>query len=105
MDSKEQRGSWLKPNKPNNSEKMKKAVAIKYDETMVAPKVIASGQGKVSERIEELGKEKEIKVIQDEKLVNELSRVDIGDSIPPDLYEVVAQLLVFIGDIDKYFKK
>ncbi len=105
MDSKEQKEKWLNPNKNSSDDKLKKAVAIKYDGSMVAPKVVASGQGKVAERIEELGKENKVQVIQDEKLVNELSRVDIGDNIPPDLYEVVAQLLVFIGDIDKYYKK
>ncbi len=86
-------------------EKLKKAVALKYDETMVAPKVVASGQGKVAERIEELGRKSDVQVVEDEKLVRELSRVDIGENIPPDLYEVVAQLLVFIGDVDKKYNK
>ncbi len=86
-------------------EKLKKAVALKYDETMIAPKVVASGQGKVAERIEELGVQNKVHVVQDEKLVKELTRVDIGDNIPPDLYEVVAQLLVFIGDVDKKYKR
>ncbi len=107
MDSKERRELWANTSKQSSIEKnkLKKAVAIKYDDSMVAPKVVASGQGIVAERIEELGKENKVQVIQDEKLVNELSRVDIGDNIPPDLYEVVAQLLVFIGDLDKYYKK
>ncbi len=89
----------------NKPEKLKKAVALKYDETMIAPKVVASGQGKVAERIEELAVQNKIHVVQDEKLVKELTRVDIGDNIPPDLYEVVAQLLVFIGDVDKKYKR
>lgn len=84
--------------------KMKKAVAIKYDSTMIAPKVVASGQGKVAERIEEIAVENKVQIVQDEKLVKELSRVDIGENIPPDLYEVVAELLVFISDIDKKSK-
>ncbi len=105
MDTKEQRDLWLNPKKSKDNEKTKKAVAIKYDESMVAPKVVGSGKGRVAERIEEIAKENKVQVIQDEKLVNELSRVDIGDNIPPDLYQVIAQLLVFIGDIDKYYKK
>ncbi len=87
------------------TEKRKQAVALKYDETMIAPKVVASGEGKVAERIEALAVENKIHVVQDEKLVKELTRVDIGDNIPPDLYEVVAQLLVFIGDVDKKYKR
>ncbi len=86
-------------------EKLKKAVALKYDTTMIAPKVVASGQGKVAERIEELAVQNKVHVVQDEKLVKELTRVDVGDNIPPDLYEVVAQLLVFIGDVDKKYKR
>ncbi len=107
MSSKERRELWGNTNNSNqkDKEKLKKAVAIKYDDSMVAPKVVASGKGEVAERIAEVAKENKIQVIQDEKLVNELSRVDIGDNIPPDLYEVVAQLLVFIADIDKYYKK
>ncbi len=83
----------------------KKAVAIKYDDTMIAPKVVASGKGHVAEKIMEIGQEKKIQVVEDAKLVEKLSKVDIGDNIPPELYEVVAQLLVFIGDLDRYYKK
>lgn len=83
----------------------KKAVAVKYNSKMVAPKVVGSGKGRIAERIEELGRENDLHIIQDKKLVDELYRVDIGDNIPPDLYEVVAQLLVFIGDIDSRYKK
>ncbi len=86
-------------------QKRKQAVAIKYDDTMIAPKVVASGEGKVAERIEALAIENKVHVVQDEKLVKELTRVDIGENIPPDLYEVVAQLLVFIGDVDKKYKR
>ncbi len=91
--------------KSEQKQKTKKAVAIKYDHTMVAPKVVASGKGHVAEKIQEIAEEKKISVIEDEKLVEQLYRVDIGENIPPELYEVVAQILVFIGDLDRYYKK
>lgn len=84
--------------------KEKKAVAIKYDHTMVAPKVVASGQGHVAEKIMEIGQEQKVQIVEDAKLVEELYKVDVGSNIPPELYEVVAQLLVFIGDLDRYYK-
>ena len=79
----------------------KKAVAVKYDPDDVAPKVIAKGKGHMAEKILSKGEESDITVYRDEKLVEELSKVEIGANIPPELYEVVAQMLVFISDLDK----
>ena len=38
---------------------------------------------------------------KDDKLADTLSRLEIGDMIPPELYEVVAEILVFVNDMDK----
>ena len=38
---------------------------------------------------------------RDDKLADTLSRLDIGDMIPPELYEVVAEILVFVDSMDK----
>ena len=38
---------------------------------------------------------------QDNELANTLSRLDIGEMIPPELYEVVAEILVFVDAMDK----
>ncbi len=84
--------------------KSKRAVAIKYTTGDVAPKVVAKGQGYVAERILEKANDAVIPVYKDEKLVNELSSVEIGANIPQELYEVVAQVLVFISDLDKLEK-
>jgi flagellar biosynthesis protein len=78
-----------------------KAVALKYDPSDIAPKVAAKGAGSVAEKIIQKAKDANVPVYKDEKLVEELSRIDLGDSIPPELYEVVAQVLVFIGDLDR----
>ena len=82
--------------------KRKKAVALSYDAAEdISPKVLAKGAGHLAEKIIEKGKEEALPVYQDEKLVNDLTRLDIGDNIPPELYEIVAQVLIFIGDLDK----
>lgn len=37
---------------------------------------------------------------RDDKLADTLSRLDIGEMIPPELYEVVAEILVFVDAVD-----
>lgn len=78
-----------------------KAVALKYDPMDVAPKVVAKGSGYIAEKILEKGRDADIPVYKDEKLAEELTRLDLGEHIPPELYEVVAQVLIFISDLDK----
>ena len=83
------------------TEKRKQAIALEYDPNEDAPRVIASGKGALAERIIERAKEAKIPVHQDDKLANTLSRLDIGEMIPPELYEVVAEILVFVDAMDK----
>ncbi len=84
-----------------NKYKDKKAVALKYDSTKVAPEVVAKGSGYLAEKILEKGKEADIAVYEDKQLVEELTKLEIGENIPPELYEVVAKILLFISDLDK----
>jgi len=78
-----------------------KAVALKYDLGDTAPKVVASGQGYVAEKILENADKNDIPVYQDKELAEELTRLDLGDDIPPELYEIVAQILIYVSDLDK----
>lgn len=82
-------------------EKPKQAIALSYDPDEEAPRVIASGRGELAERIISRAKEADIPVHQDNKLADTLSRLDIGDMIPPELYEVVAEIIVFVDAMDK----
>lgn len=83
-------------------EKVKTAVALGYDPNEDgAPKVIASGKGALAEKIIEQAKENKIPVHEDDKLADTLSRLEIGEMIPPELYEVVAEILVFVDAMDK----
>lgn len=81
--------------------KEKTAVAVAYNPGEVAPKILAVGKGEVAERIIEMAKENDVPFYQDNKLAETLSRLQIGDTIPPELYEVVAEILVFVDDIDR----
>ena len=85
--------------------KIKQAIALSYDPDDDAPKVIASGKGALAERIIEKAQEADVPVHRDDKLADTLSRLDIGDMIPPELYEVVAEILVFVDAMDKIKSK
>lgn len=81
--------------------KVKQAIALEYDPDNEAPIVIASGKGALAERIIEIAKDTDVPVHRDDKLADTLSRLDIGEMIPPELYEVVAEILVFVDAMDK----
>ena len=88
-----------------DKKKLKQAVAIEYNPEDMAPKIVATGRGKLAERIIEQAKENDVPVHQDEKLANTLSKLDIGEYIPPELYEVVAEILVFVDNMEKIRSK
>ncbi len=82
-------------------QKPKQAIALQYDVGDEAPRVVASGRGALAERIVERAKEADVPVHKDDKLAATLSKLDIGDTIPPELYEVVAEILVFVDGLEK----
>ncbi|BHH83415.1 EscU/YscU/HrcU family type III secretion system export apparatus switch protein [Desulforhopalus sp. 52FAK] len=85
--------------------KQKKAVAILYDDSSAsAPKVIASGKGTIAEKIIETAEEAGIHIQQDPNLVELLAKVDIGEDIPVDLYQTVAEVLAFVYKVNNRFK-
>lgn len=79
----------------------KTAVAIAYEPGEAAPKILATGKGRVAEKIIETAKENKVPTYQDNKLASTLSKLKIGEMIPPELYEVVAEILVFVDDMDR----
>lgn len=79
---------------------IKTAVALSYDPGDEAPKILASGKGYVAEKIIEAAKEEQIPVHKDEKLAKTLSKLEIGDYIPKELYGVVAEILVFVDRVE-----
>ena len=87
--------------KDEKRKKPKQAIALEYDPSEDAPKVIASGTGVLAEKIIEKAKEADVPVHKDDKLADTLSKLEIGDMIPPELYEVVAEILVFVDDMDR----
>ena len=74
------------------------AVALKYDQlTMSAPSVVAKGAGRVAERIKEIAAKEDVPVVEQPELARNLFKtVDVGDSVPPDLFQTVAELLAYV---------
>lgn len=86
-----------KPNKNKN-----KAVALRYrSDNDSAPVVVASGYGHVAEKIIDVAERKGIPVFRDDSAASMLCMLDIGRSVPPELYEVVAAIYCRILDISK----
>lgn len=84
--------------------KIKKVVALEYD-GQSAPKVTAKGCGEIANRILALAKEHDIPLYQDENLSYLLSKVNLGEEIPENLYVAVAKVLAFIFSMDNPQKK
>jgi flagellar biosynthesis protein len=90
----------MEPGKP-----IEKAVAILYDESKgSAPKVVASGKGTIAEKIIETARAAGVHIQEDANLVELLSKIPIGNEIPVDLYQTVAEVLAFVYQINEKFK-
>ena len=86
-------------------EKQHKAAALSYEPMQDnAPKIVASGKGYVAEKIIELAREHGIPLHQDRSLVELLVKLDLGDTIPFELYQAVAEVLAFIYKIENRAK-
>ncbi|RLB18213.1 MAG: flagellar biosynthesis protein FlhB [Deltaproteobacteria bacterium] len=74
------------------------ALALKYDSSVMgAPKLLAKGAGEIAKRIRELAEKYDIPVVENKDLAQSIySLVEIGQEIPPALYEAVAEVLAYI---------
>ncbi len=88
-------------NKKSDKDEKKKAVALLYEPGSQAPQVVASGKGATADRIIETAKQSEVPLYKDTNLTETLLKLDIGDCIPPELYGVVAEILVYVDKMDK----
>ncbi len=80
---------------------IKQAVALRYKrEKDRAPVIVASGDGRIAERIINIAEEHEIPVENNPSLTQALRKLNPGQEIPPDLYEAVAVLLAHILELD-----
>jgi len=73
------------------------AVALRYEPKRDrAPKLVAKGQGYLAEKILEFARQHHIHVREDKNLLQILSRLDLNQEIPAEVYKAVAEILAFI---------
>ncbi|WP_424765807.1 EscU/YscU/HrcU family type III secretion system export apparatus switch protein [Paenibacillus sp. sgz302251] len=90
------------PSKNPAQQTIKKAVALKYEPgERSAPVMVAKGKGHMAELILERAKQNGIPVQEDSSLVEVLSKLDIDQEIPPELYTLVAEILSFVYRSDR----
>lgn len=78
------------------------AVAIKYDKTMTAPEVVAKGQDFLAERIKTIARENRVAIVENKPLARALyATVEVGDAIPAELYQAVAEVLAYVFRLKK----
>lgn len=82
--------------------KILKAAALKYDqEKNQAPTLVAKGKGELAKNIVKLAKENNIPIRKDEDLVELLTKLEIDQEIPPDMYKAIAEIFAFIYGLTK----
>ena len=73
------------------------AVALMYKQGMVAPLVVAKGQDIVAERIKQIAKEYKVTIVENKPLARALyAATDVGDTVPNELYQAVAEVLAYV---------
>jgi len=78
------------------------AVALGYaPDSLGAPKVLAAGYGEVAKKILELARESQVHIHQDDNLATLLAQVPVGQEIPEEAYQMVAELLSFLYQSDR----
>jgi flagellar biosynthesis protein len=79
----------------------KKSVALAYDARLPAPVIVAKGRGRTAERIESLAVAAGVPVVRNADVSAALEPLDVGEFVPPEYWELVARVLIFIRKVRK----
>lgn len=85
---------------PDAVKPLQRAIALTYEASHGAPRVVAKGKGLVAERIIDTAREHGVFVHESRELVGLLMNVDLDQEIPPALYRAVAELLAWLYRIE-----
>lgn len=84
-----------------NAPKRPAAAALTYDPAgSEPPEIVAIGRGLSAEEIVRIAREHDVPVHQDAGLVEALAKLEVGRTIPRELYAVVAEVLAFVYAVD-----
>ncbi len=80
----------------------RRAVALQYSAAEdSAPKVVAEGSGVLADRILDLANQHHVPIREDPLLVQALASLEVGDHIPPELYQVVAEVFAWLYELER----
>ncbi|EPA97495.1 EscU/YscU/HrcU family type III secretion system export apparatus switch protein [Pseudomonas sp. G5(2012)] len=80
----------------------RQAIALKYDGTH-APTLSAKGDEELAEEILRIARDCEVPIYENAELVSLLARMELGDSIPQELYLTVAEIIAFAWNLKGKF--
>ena len=78
----------------------KRAVALQYGVDDAAPVVVASGMGYLAEKIVDVAQENGVPVYEDDSLATILTQLNLGQEIPPELYQAIVEIYVYFLNFD-----
>ena len=84
--------------------KITEAAALEYSPENNAPRVVAAGTGIIAENIVKVAEESGVPIHADPELAHTLNLLGVGEEIPVELYNVVAQILLYVCDMDRYME-
>ena len=84
---------------------VEEAIVLKYVDGETAPRVVAKGRRLTALRIQELAEKHGVKIVENPPLVKTLISLPIGEFIPEETYKVVAEILLYIYNIEDEFQR
>ena len=78
----------------------RRAVALQYGPDDAAPVVVASGMGYMAEKIVSVAQENGVPVYEDDSLATILTQLNLGQEIPPALYQAIVEIYVYFLNFD-----
>lgn len=82
-----------------------RAVALQYQDSSDLPKVIATGAGEIAREILRIAHEHRIPIEQDSTLSDMLSNLNVGASISPESFRLVAEIVCYLYSVDERFRQ
>ena len=74
--------------------------ALKYDQNMNnAPCVVAAGTGHIAQKILQVAMENGVAIYHDDSAATLLAKLDLGQEIPPELYQIVVNIYISLLDL------
>lgn len=90
------------PVKPASNNTRAVAIALKYDGTQ-APTLTAKGDEELAEEILRIARDYEVPIYENAELVKLLARMELGESIPQELYRTIAEIIAFAWNLKGKF--